>query len=147
MTVSKCILRRTVQDASETLGVFTVYDARNFPFFEVRTLELPWKLNNNKVSCIPTGEYDVIKRISAKYGDHFHILNVPDRDYILIHAANYVKQLLGCIAVGFRHTDIDGDGLRDVAESRAALEALNTVLPKAFKLEIINNLLTCSPKL
>lgn len=141
MEISKCILRRIFQDASETLGIFTIYDIRNFPFYEVRTLELPWHNNENKISCIPTGNYDVLKRTSAKYGNHFHIVNVPGRDYILIHSANYVRQLLGCIAVGYSHTDIDGDGLRDVTDSRTALSELNDILPKTFKLEIINNII------
>ena len=140
MEANKCILRRIFQDANETLGIFTVYDIRNFPFYELRTLELPWKDNSKQQSCIPVGEYDVIKRVSAKFGNHFHILNVPNRDYILIHSANYVRQLLGCIAVGYSHTDIDGDGLRDVTESLSALRNLNDILPKSFKLEIVNNL-------
>ena len=120
----------------QTLGIFTLYDDHGFPFYEVRTLELPWKDNQRRISCIPEGEYEVIKRFSDKYGDHFHILNVPDRDYILIHNANFVRQLKGCVAVGFSHSDIDGDGLRDVTSSKKTIRALNKMLPERFNLTI-----------
>lgn len=120
----------------QTLGILTIYDDHGFPFWECRTLELPDLNNQSRISCIPKGEYEVIKRNSAKYGDHFHILNVPNRSYILIHNANYVRQLLGCIAVGLSHTDIDGDGLRDVTRSKSTMKDLNRILPDSFKLEI-----------
>lgn len=118
----------------------TLYDALDFPFYELRTLELPDKNNQSRISCIPCGEYEVIKRWSEKYGNHFHILDVPDRDYILIHSANYFHQLLGCVAVGFSHTDIDGDGYRDVTDSKRALRKLNKLLPQRFKLTIYEDL-------
>lgn len=132
-------LKRIASDESQILGILTIYDDRGFPFYEVRTLELPDKDNQRRISCIPEGEYQVVKRHSDKYGDHFHILDVPNRDYILIHSANYVRQLLGCVAVGFAHTDIDGDGLRDVTSSRKALKALNNELPDEFKLKIFSD--------
>jgi len=97
---------------------------------------LPWKDNQRRISCIPEGEYEVVKRWSKKYGDHFHILGVDGRDYILTHAANFVRQLLGCIAVGLSHTDIDGDGLRDVTSSKKTLKQLNKILPERFNLKI-----------
>ena len=129
-------IKRIQQDDYQTLGILTLYDDLNFPFYEVRTLELPWRQNQRRISCIPEGEYEVVKRFSEKYGDHFHILNVPKRDYILIHNANFVRQLKGCVAVGFSHSDIDGDGLRDVTESRKTLRALNKLLPNRFNLII-----------
>jgi len=127
---------RIHKSEEQTLGIMTLYDDHNFPFYEVRTLELPDRDNQRRISCIPTGEYEAIKRFSEKYGDHFHILDVPNRDYILIHSANFVRQLLGCCAVGFSHSDIDGDGLRDVTNSKAALKKLNEHLPDRFNLTI-----------
>ena len=122
----------------QILGIMTLYDDLDFPYYEVRTLELPDKDNQKEISCIPCGKYEVVKRFSEKYTDHFHILNVPNRDYILIHNANFVRQLKGCIAVGFSHSDIDGDGLRDVTESQKTLKALNKHLPDKFDLIIEN---------
>lgn len=129
-------LRHIYQNDKQTLGIMTLYDGHDFPFYEVRTLELAWKENQRRISCIPTGEYEVIKRYSKKYGDHFYILDVPNRDYILIHSANFSRQLLGCVAVGMSHTDIDGDGLRDVTSSKSTLKKLNKHLPNRFKLII-----------
>ena len=129
-------IKRIDYSDKQTLGILTVYDKLNFPLWECRTLELPWKENQKRVSCIPTGEYKVVKRQSEKYKNHFHILDVPNRSYILIHPANYVRQLLGCIAVGWEHTDIDGDGLRDVTSSKACLKRLYEIMPDKFELEI-----------
>lgn len=129
-------LKRIFASEFQTLGIMTLFDDHDFPFYEIRTLELPDKQNQRRISCIPCGEYVVIKRYSKKYKDHFHILDVPDRDYILIHNANFVRQLLGCIAVGMSHTDIDGDGLRDVTSSKSTLKKLNKHLPDKFNLII-----------
>ena len=129
-------INRIFSSEFQTLGILTIYDNHNFPFWECRTLELPDLGNKNCISCIPEGEYEVVKRNSAKYGDHFHILDVPNRSYILIHSANYVRQLLGCIAVGLSHTDIDGDGLRDVTRSKSTMKDLNRILPDEFQLQI-----------
>ncbi len=129
-------IQRIQKDGFQSLGILTIYDDNGFPYWECRTLELPDKDNQLRKSCIPEGEYWVEKRNSPKYGDHFHILDVPGRTLILIHNANFVRQLLGCIAVGLAHTDIDGDGHRDVTRSRSTLKDLNRELPAKFKLEI-----------
>lgn len=128
-------IQRIQKDDFQTLGILTIYD-NNFPKWECRTLELPDKDNQSRISCIPEGTYTVVKRNSAKYGDHFHIKDVPNRSYILVHNANYKRQLLGCIAVGLSHTDIDGDGHRDVTRSKSTLKDLNRELPDTFQLEI-----------
>ena len=101
-----------------------------------RTLELGWHNNEKKKSCIPPGTYTVVKRKSEKYGDHFHVLNVPNRDYILIHHGNYHTDILGCILVGLSHADINGDKLRDVTSSKVAMAELNNLLPNEFQLTI-----------
>ena len=129
-------IQRIQKDDFQTLGILTIYDDNNFPKWECRTLELPDKDNQSRISCIPEGTYTVVKRNSAKYGDHFHIKDVPNRSYILVHNANYKRQLLGCIAVGLSHTGIDGDGHRDVTRSKSTLKDLNRELPDTFQLEI-----------
>lgn len=121
----------------QTIGILFVVDSLNRIIYSCSTLELPDFNNQKKISNIPVGVYKVVKRNSAKYGNHFHILDVPNRDYILIHQANYVRQLEGCIAVGNMFTDIDKDGLIDVANSVATMAVLNTLLPNEFEAEII----------
>lgn len=129
-------LNRISKTDHQCLGIFTIYDGNGFPFFECRTLELPDRGNQRRISCIPEGEYWVEKRKSRKYGDHFHVRGVPNRSLILLHNANFVEQLLGCVAVGLAHTDINGDGFRDVTRSRQTLKDLNRELPNRFKLKI-----------
>ena len=58
--------------------------------FACDTIELPYFNNKPQISCIPKGVYDVVYRESKKYPRHYHILNVPNRDLILVHQANFV---------------------------------------------------------
>lgn len=131
----KVTIDRLTEGENQTEGLLTVYQGEE-KIFNCYTLELPWKDNEKRVSCIPKGVYNVEKRQSTKYKHHFHILDVPNRSYILIHQANFVRQLKGCIAVGATLTDIDKDGLRDVTSSVATMNKLNKILPQTFKLEI-----------
>lgn len=63
------------------------------------TIELPWKENKPQVSCIPEGRYELRKRYTPRFGRHFILMNVPNRSYILLHAANNaLKETRGCIA-------------------------------------------------
>lgn len=63
------------------------------------TIELPWRENVHNNSCIPEGRYELAKRYHEHYGWHMHVLNVPEREGILIHPATDAKtQLKGCIA-------------------------------------------------
>ena len=101
------------------------------------TLELEWKDNQQQVSCIPTGCYKVVRRWSEKYKHHWHILDVPNRSYILIHSGNYHTQILGCVLVGNNHTDINGDGYRDVTSSKNTMKKLLNILPNKFDLDIV----------
>lgn len=50
--------------------------------------------------------------------------DVPGRTFIQIHSANYIKQLLGCIAVGDSVRFLDSDGIPDVTNSKATLRKL-----------------------
>jgi Family of unknown function (DUF5675) len=103
-----------------------------------KTLELKWLNNTRSKSCIPEGTYKVVKRLAhekRKY-DHFHILNVPNRSYILIHTGNYSSQILGCVLVGDKHIDINKDGLLDVANSTITLQKLYNLMPDSFELTI-----------
>ena len=101
-------------------------------------MELEYNDNKKRISCIPPGTYIVKKRTSEKYGQHFHITNVPNRDYILIHGCNYSRQLLGCIGVGDAHVDLDKDGLKDITNSKKTLAKLYSIMPDEFKLVTVS---------
>jgi len=109
----KSTLLRLRDDGQESLGTLFIYDELE-KIFECKTLELPWKGNKTDISCIPTGKYHVNHRESDTYGSHLIVEDVKDRTYILIHVANYVRDVKGCIGVGKSYADIDGDGLVDI---------------------------------
>jgi len=63
------------------------------------TIELPWLDNKRSISCIPEGSYELKARFSEKFKHHLHLINVKDRNLILIHPANdALEELEGCIA-------------------------------------------------
>jgi hypothetical protein len=126
---------RTIDNGKQTNGVLYV-EKDNKILFECFTLELPWKDNQRRVSCIPEGTYKAIKHRSPKFGNSVWIKDVPNRSEILIHPANHVRQLLGCIAVGKDLKDIDGDGLEDTTASRDTMNELLALLPDSFEVTI-----------
>lgn len=130
----KFLLTRTYQ-GSNTLGQIDVISDDNEVLDTVFSLELPWMGNKQRVSCIPVGTYPIQKHTSPKFGKCFWIREVPNRSEILIHPANYTRQLLGCIATGLSHADIYRDGELDTVSSRDALEVLLNYNPT--KIEII----------
>jgi hypothetical protein len=95
------------------------------------TIELPWRDNQHNVSCIPEGRYELAKRYHEHYGWHLHVLNVPGREWILIHPATDAKtQLKGCIAPV---TELIGSGKGKA--SRIANEKLRSLVYEAMKNE------------
>jgi Family of unknown function (DUF5675) len=94
------------------------------------SIELPWKDNHAGVSCIPEGRYVLIKRWSPKFSWHLQLMNVPQRNYILIHPANdALQELKGCIAPVWLITGA-GKGVR----SRMAMETLTRLVYGALDL-------------
>jgi len=135
---TKVVLTRLVDTGTQTNGILQVF--RGFEVvFQCFTMELAWKENFRRQSCIPTGKYRVVSRISSKHGLHYHILNVANRDLILIHVANYASQLEGCIGVGSDLADINRDGSLDIVNSTATLARLREVLkyPSEFEINIV----------
>jgi hypothetical protein len=85
-----------------------------------RTIELPWKSNLPRMSCIPEGRYQLQKRFNHWHGYHLLVERVPCRTWILIHPANdAMEQLKGCIAPV---TIVTGEGRG--TESREAFDKL-----------------------
>ena len=102
--------------------------------FYGHTLELAWKDNQKRVSCIPKGVYEVKKRHTqkSKYKyEHLHILDVPDRELILMHIGNYPKNSKGCILLG------NTRALNFVGDSRKAFYNLMYDLGSFDEIELI----------
>lgn len=134
------------QQKTQTLGRLEIYEGEKLVFI-CDTIELPWKENQRQVSCIPTGTYRCVYRESEKYPQHYILQNVPNRDFILIHQANYVgspnprtrkPDLLGCIGVGNGYSDLNGDGIVELTRSVVTLKKMIEVLNKRpFTLTIV----------
>ena len=96
--------------------------------FICNTIELPWKKNETKVSCIPEGKYFIKKRYSKKFQWHLEIISVKNRSLILFHPANNaLRELNGCIAPV---TKLSGPGLGLM--SRKSFAKLKSLVYKAF---------------
>lgn len=136
---------QTEPNEKQTLGFYKIFKGVR-EIFSSYMLELPWKNNQNEISCIPDNIYTVrkwtaeqAKAVGKKYDyDHFEILEVPNRTGILQHGANYVTDLRGCQAHGEALQDMNKDGLLDVVGSRKALAKAFALLPDKFTLTIIS---------
>lgn len=122
---------------------------------ELVTLERPWIADPDSpaglagqpfVSCVPDGEYVLRPHVSEKYGTDRFVYSLENkalgvyytdaippgqkygREAVLIHPANYVRQLEGCIAVGLHHNYTVEP---TVQESDRAMRMLRATLGKA----------------
>lgn len=131
-SLPKAYLARTKDNGSQTIGRF------KYNVFGCDTLELPWKNNAKRVSCIAAGEY-ICEKVgpSAKIPyPHIAVTGVDGRDGICMHRANYVRDLLGCIGIGDGLADIDNDGELDIIKSKLTFDKVMALLPDKFLLLI-----------
>lgn len=124
-------LHRSIQNEHGTFGVLSM---EGKPLCV--TLELPWKQNKPKVSCIPEGIYHCVPHSGQRFSNVWRLLDVPGRDSILIHAGNTVDDIQGCILVGMSFGEIKGKPA--VLQSQDALDMLRRKLPKEFTLQVID---------
>jgi uncharacterized protein DUF5675 len=69
----------------------------------LHTVEDDWKDNQRNESCIPNGEYELVRTIYHKHKiETFEVVDVPNRDRCLVHTANTEEDVQGCIGVGMR---------------------------------------------
>ena len=131
------ITRIRQDDTTQTLGHLVVFDGVK-KIFECNTLELPWKENKNRISCIPDGAYWCEKYSSPTpgRGTVFQFSNVKGRSNVQIHKGNYHTDILGCILPGAGLTDINNDGYLDVHTSGRTMEKLLEIMPDKFTVKI-----------
>ena len=102
--MNKLILRRYLDTKKMTFGEFE-YKGKKLKIF---SLERPNKNNANSVSCVPAGLYSLVQHSSSKHPNTFalvgetvsHYKSDKKRSTILIHPANFVNELEGCISCG-----------------------------------------------
>ena len=69
----------------------------------LQTVEDDWLDNRTSVSCIPAGDYPLVRSWYHKHNyDVFEVTKVPGRRRILIHPANTEEDVEGCIGPGLR---------------------------------------------
>ncbi len=124
------IITRFHSDSKHTLGILKITDSKENCLQAFATLELPWRENQARISCIPAGIYRCVLRTSTKFSKHLHITDVTGRDYILMHKGNYVENTSGCILIGRWFQDLNSDGIIDVANSGVAMYDLIKNMPQ-----------------
>lgn len=140
-----------------TLGTISI-DGRG----KFATLEKPWintvlgPAGDPDKSCIGLGMYRLEPRETEARGKHWLVSNpqlgvyrspqdVPlgryGRFLILIHAANWAHELLGCIAPGKMRVGPrqNGNALDEwmVAESRAAMNEVRTLIGSSIDMQLV----------
>ena len=131
------LIYRFDEDEDRTLSQIQLYTG-SFLAHELRGLELPDRNNQPGVSRILAGHYIAIpiERPEGR-GWALWLQNVPGRSEILVHVANFVRQILGCIIPGIKHKDIDKDGIIDVANSGEAMQIIKDWVGDSEQVEII----------
>jgi hypothetical protein len=137
-------LTRDTRETYCTLGILEINGHR------LHTIERPWipnpdggKGGKRFESCVAEGTYRLDVHRSEKFGQVWALVNplidvyhwpadVPRgrepqaRVCILIHAANFAHEVLGCIAPGLHRGKVGNEWM--VGESRDALNRIKTVL-------------------
>ena len=134
-----------------TLGILDVSGRGKF-----HTVEKPWVpgppgtvCGHQGTSCVGVGVYRLSPRETEARGKHW-ILSAPTlgvwpmpadipagvygRSLVLIHAANWAHELLGCIAPGKARGIIAGEW--GVSESRAAMNEIRTLIGNTFDIQL-----------
>lgn len=104
------------------------------------TIERPWNDNKGQISCVPPGVYELMRHDSAKHprtwalsNPDLHVTHFPDpahpdwRSAVLLHSANWVSQLEGCIAPGMARSMVAGVWM--VEQSKSAMAAIQAAVP------------------
>lgn len=126
-------LKRIRQDKNGTFGI--LYDDAGKQLCV--TCEEPWNYNSRKNSCIPAGRYRCERFSGSKFKNVWQVVNVPNRDTILIHNGNTIADTEGCILVGKAFSALLGQP--SISESKLTLEQLRSILDDEFEILITDD--------
>lgn len=133
------LIERYKETEKQTVSRFHVCESDGTIVESFCSLELPWRDNQRSISCIPVGSYEGKKRTSPKFKNHIHILDVSNRDWILVHTGNRYSDSRGCVILGMDFKFLDGDSFIDVINSVVAMRKVLSLLPDEFYIKIVNN--------
>ena len=91
----------------------------------------------NLQDIIPVGTYQVLYRWSPDFQQIMPHVIVPNRTAIMLHWANWPKQLLGCIALG-KEEDFKDDMIQESKDEWIAFAQAITDQP-SFTLKIVED--------
>jgi len=129
-------LKRTEKSNYQCVGTVSV-EIEGVTVFTAKSIERGDNDNQARISCFPEGVYPIVLEYSNRFkADLWEIKNVVGRSECKFHAANYSRQLNGCVALGRKLVDIDGDGEKDVTSSRDTMEDFHRAL-NGFKYAIL----------
>lgn len=126
----KLKLVRVTEYNGATCGVLCVNDSPEFV-----TLEDAWRANEKNISCIPIGRYAVKLTNSPKFGRIWQVMDVPERDHILIHAGNTHKDTQGCILLGTQFGKLNGEAA--ILASKAAFNRFMDLMAGNIEAQLI----------
>jgi hypothetical protein len=122
MDTLELFIKRLYSKPSHIIGQLSIEDN----YFS-DSLERPWLNNQENISCIPAGRYEV----QMLFSEHFqrnlpHLLNVPNRTNVMIHPGNTVNDTEGCILVGKNSAPGILTNSRDISDKLNALLTAET---------------------
>lgn len=130
-------ITRIAEKDANTLGIMVVTDSRNKILYNCITLELPYKDNKKKISCIPKGTYRAEVGNSETRGKVVYVKGVKNRQGILIHIGNYTKDTKGCILVGDKIGYSEGIKQHYITQSKLTMEELLTTIDNELMFVVI----------
>ena len=125
------ILKRKYREGEATLGTLLNESEKEI----CKTLENPWLDNEQGVSCIPEGIYEVVSDDTGRFR-YWKILNVEGRSVVEIHNGNTANDTEGCIIFGKKWGFLNDE--LAVLTSKPTLDHLKRkkILPDRFRLQI-----------
>lgn len=111
-------------------GTFGKLETDNFSCY---TVELPWRENQRRISCIPEGEYVCQLRYfsdpSHKWyqRSYYEVNSVPGRSAIFIHIANFPSDIEGCIGLG-KAQAVTQQGQKMITHSAKTINEFHTLM-------------------
>jgi hypothetical protein len=124
------------------ISVYPDHTCQGKPIATYVGMEQPWMDNKPFRSCIPAGEYRLVRHDSAKYGQvwafvggtvaHQEAPNSPaTRFACLIHSGNFADDVEGCLALGKGRAVEQATGRKMVTGSRTSVQELRAIAPPA----------------
>lgn len=122
-------ITRYNQDENQTLGTCVVLGDNDLPLYVALSLERGWRNNEQNISCIPKGLYEVKLEWSNRFKQMlWEIKGVEGRSECKFHSANYWFQLNGCVANGLRLKKLNADNYYDITNSKDTMRAFHAAL-------------------